>query len=109
MVGTIRQTDPLLNFEGYANKEDTNKKIIRNVFQRDDMVFTSGDILYWVKFYDLRILQLLMFRTNLVICISKTDVETLSVGVVKMLQQLRLNQFFNQFLQSKMQLFMVLK
>lgn len=49
MVGTIKQTDPLLNFEGYANKDDTQKKIIHNVFRKGDMVFTSGDILYWDK------------------------------------------------------------
>jgi hypothetical protein len=60
MVGTIRQTDPLLNFEGYKNKDETKKKIIgtsltvisfgflENAFRKGDMVFTSGDILYWV-------------------------------------------------------------
>lgn len=50
MVGTIKQKDPLLNFEGYANKDDTKKKIVNNVFTKGDMVFTSGDILFWDEY-----------------------------------------------------------
>ena len=32
-------------FDGYLNKDATNKKIIRNVFSRGDQAFLSGDLL----------------------------------------------------------------
>uniref|UniRef100_A0A7E5A1M5 Very long-chain fatty acid transport protein n=1 Tax=Panagrellus redivivus TaxID=6233 RepID=A0A7E5A1M5_PANRE len=47
MVGMIKEHDPLLRFEGYVNREDTDKKLIRNVVKHGDAVFSSGDILYW--------------------------------------------------------------
>lgn len=47
MVGVIKSKDLLLKFEGYVSSSDTEKKIYRNVFQHDDKVFASGDILYW--------------------------------------------------------------
>ena len=33
------------NFKGYASKEATQKKIIRDVFKKGDCAFLSGDIL----------------------------------------------------------------
>ncbi|PIO62176.1 long-chain-acyl-CoA synthetase domain protein [Teladorsagia circumcincta] len=47
MVSTIRKNNPLLQFEGYLNKSETNKKIIRDVFAEGDSCFVSGDLLYW--------------------------------------------------------------
>ncbi|KJH44847.1 AMP-binding enzyme [Dictyocaulus viviparus] len=47
MVSTIRKDNPLLQFEGYLNKSETNKKIIRDVFTKGDSCFVSGDLLYW--------------------------------------------------------------
>ncbi|PRD36600.1 UNVERIFIED_CONTAM: Long-chain fatty acid transport protein 4 [Trichonephila clavipes] len=44
MVGKI-VSNPVNSFDGYANRNDTNKKIIRNCFERGDMAFLSGDIL----------------------------------------------------------------
>ncbi|KAI6191698.1 Protein CBR-ACS-22 [Aphelenchoides bicaudatus] len=90
MVGTIKQNDPLLKFEGYANKDDTKKKIITDVFRKGDIVFSSGDILYWDE------LGYLYFK-------DRRD------GAERMSQRPKSNPFFNQFLKLKMRLFMELK
>uniref|UniRef100_A0A8B9GVV1 Long-chain-fatty-acid--CoA ligase n=1 Tax=Astyanax mexicanus TaxID=7994 RepID=A0A8B9GVV1_ASTMX len=42
LVGRIIQQDPLRRFDGYANQEATNKKIIHNVFQKGDSAYLSG-------------------------------------------------------------------
>ncbi|KAE9555059.1 hypothetical protein FO519_001720 [Halicephalobus sp. NKZ332] len=47
MVGVIKDNDPLLRFEGYVDKSDTQKKVIRDAFKKGDAVFSSGDVLYW--------------------------------------------------------------
>ncbi|KAK6748157.1 hypothetical protein RB195_001029 [Necator americanus] len=47
MVSTIRKDNPLLQFEGYLNQSETNKKIIRDVFSKGDSCFVSGDLLHW--------------------------------------------------------------
>ncbi|KAK0397812.1 hypothetical protein QR680_002281 [Steinernema hermaphroditum] len=47
MVSSIRKNNPLLVFEGYLNRSETSKKVIRDVFRRGDSVFVSGDILRW--------------------------------------------------------------
>lgn len=44
MVSTIRKSNPLLIFEGYLNKTETSKKVLRNVFQEGDSVFLSGKV-----------------------------------------------------------------
>lgn len=49
IVGTIRENDPMLRFEGYVDGADTQKKIIHDVLRKGDYVFSSGDILYWDK------------------------------------------------------------
>ncbi|KAK0402902.1 hypothetical protein QR680_016603 [Steinernema hermaphroditum] len=46
-VGQIKKDNPVSHFEGYLNKEDTEKKVLRDVLQKGDLFFTSGDILYW--------------------------------------------------------------
>jgi len=38
-------TKPSARFEGYAKKEETEKKILRNVFREGDAWFRSGDLL----------------------------------------------------------------
>ncbi|KAI6209561.1 Protein CBR-ACS-22 [Aphelenchoides besseyi] len=50
MVGLIKNTDPLLSFEGYVNQTDTKHKVLRDAFKKGDAVFSSGDILHWDKF-----------------------------------------------------------
>ncbi|VDN08336.1 unnamed protein product [Thelazia callipaeda] len=50
LVGAIMHNQPLLNFEGYLDEEDTGKKIIKNVLCKGDAVFTSGDIMHWDHF-----------------------------------------------------------
>lgn len=42
MVSTIRKNNPLLVFEGYLNRNETNKKVIHNVFRQGDSVFLTG-------------------------------------------------------------------
>ena len=44
-VGKIIKEDPTRSFDGYVNKEATEKKIYRDVFRRGDIVFSSGDLL----------------------------------------------------------------
>lgn len=44
-VGKIIPTDPTRSFDGYVNKEATEKKIVRNVNRKGDMYFASGDLL----------------------------------------------------------------
>lgn len=58
MVGTIRKGDPMLRFEGYVSDGDTKQKVIRDVLQKGDEVFSSGDILFWDK------LGYLYFKVN---------------------------------------------
>uniref|UniRef100_A0A3Q2QK83 long-chain-fatty-acid--CoA ligase n=1 Tax=Fundulus heteroclitus TaxID=8078 RepID=A0A3Q2QK83_FUNHE len=45
LVGRISRTDPLRQFDGYADQEATNQKIARNVFQMGDSAYVSGDVL----------------------------------------------------------------
>ncbi|KAI1298139.1 Long-chain fatty acid transport protein 4 [Halotydeus destructor] len=44
-VGKIIDKDPTRSFDGYANKEASEKKVLRNVFKHGDAVFASGDLL----------------------------------------------------------------
>ena len=44
-VGTIDAKNPVRAFDGYSNKDATNKKIIHDVFMRGDAAFASGDLL----------------------------------------------------------------
>ena len=41
----IKNNDPTRKFDGYTNKEATEKKIIRNVFKKGDQWFRTGDLL----------------------------------------------------------------
>uniref|UniRef100_A0AAQ5XF79 Very long-chain fatty acid transport protein n=1 Tax=Amphiprion ocellaris TaxID=80972 RepID=A0AAQ5XF79_AMPOC len=45
LVGRINHTDPLRRFDGYADKDSTNKKIAHNVFKMGDSAYISGDVL----------------------------------------------------------------
>lgn len=45
LIGEIRNDDPRFRFEGYETKEATQKKILRNVFKKDDAWFRTGDLL----------------------------------------------------------------
>ncbi|KAF8373663.1 hypothetical protein PRIPAC_80092 [Pristionchus pacificus] len=47
MVGVINNKDLMQRFDGYVGKEETNKKIYRDVFKKGDQVFASGDVLHW--------------------------------------------------------------
>ncbi|XP_076043131.1 long-chain fatty acid transport protein 1-like isoform X1 [Oratosquilla oratoria] len=44
-VGKIKKNDPVRDFDGYADKKATQKKIVRDVFTKGDFAFASGDIL----------------------------------------------------------------
>ncbi|XP_059191959.1 long-chain fatty acid transport protein 1-like isoform X2 [Centropristis striata] len=45
LVGRINDTDPLRRFDGYVDKDSTNRKIAHNVFKMGDSAYVSGDIL----------------------------------------------------------------
>ena len=44
-VGKIVLDDPTRSFDGYVNRDATQKKIYRDVYQKGDAVFASGDLL----------------------------------------------------------------
>ena len=44
-IGKIDMSKPTSRFEGYSNKEATEKKILRDVFEKGDMYFRTGDLL----------------------------------------------------------------
>lgn len=57
IVANIMKGDSLMEFEGYVDKEATNKKIIKNVQKEGDMFFSSGDLVtidkhFYVYFKD---------------------------------------------------------
>ncbi|ODM88546.1 Long-chain fatty acid transport protein 1, partial [Orchesella cincta] len=45
LIGKIVNGIPMMRFEGYTEKEATEKKIARNVFKKGDKYFLSGDCL----------------------------------------------------------------
>jgi fatty-acyl-CoA synthase len=45
LIGEIRNDDPRFRFEGYANKDATKKKILRDVFTKGDAWFRTGDLM----------------------------------------------------------------
>lgn len=57
LVGKINQKDPLRRFDGYANQEATKKKIVHNVFKKNDSAYLSGELhcLLWDLFLILMI------------------------------------------------------
>ncbi|CAH8519656.1 unnamed protein product [Dicrocoelium dendriticum] len=46
LVGRISNHNPTRFFDGYADKEASEKRILRNVFKTDDTWLASGDLLY---------------------------------------------------------------
>lgn len=42
MVGKIVRGSPLKDFVGYVSNNDTNKKLIKDVFNKGDVAFSSG-------------------------------------------------------------------
>ena len=56
-VGKIVKNHPSRGFDGYVDKNATEKKIVRNVVYKNDMWFRSGDLLRmdefgWMYFID---------------------------------------------------------
>jgi len=45
LLGKIDMNDPLLRFDGYLGKGNTEKKILKDVFEKGDAYFRSGDLL----------------------------------------------------------------
>lgn len=45
MIGEIRPDDTRFRFDGYENDEDTQKKILRDVFKKGDIWFRTGDLM----------------------------------------------------------------
>ena len=44
-IGKIDPNDPRFRFEGYTGSEDTEKKILRDVFEKGDAWFRTGDLM----------------------------------------------------------------
>ncbi len=44
-IGEIRKNDPRYRFEGYHDKAETEKKILRDVFRKGDAWFRTGDLM----------------------------------------------------------------
>lgn len=56
-VGQIVKNHPVRDFAGYADKESTRKKVVKDVWKHGDICFRSGDILVmdefgWLYFKD---------------------------------------------------------
>ena len=45
VVGKIISTDPTRRFDGYTNRDATQKKIIKDVFRKGDAYFKTGDMM----------------------------------------------------------------
>lgn len=45
VIGEIRTDDARFRFDGYQNESATKKKILRNVFKKDDAWFRTGDLM----------------------------------------------------------------
>jgi len=45
LVGKIVENHPVREFQGYADANATNKKIVKDVFRKGDSVFRTGDVL----------------------------------------------------------------
>lgn len=45
VIGEIRPDNPRFRFDGYQNKSATEKKILHNVFEKDDAWFRTGDLM----------------------------------------------------------------
>ncbi|KAI5737131.1 hypothetical protein M8J76_010317 [Diaphorina citri] len=45
IIGEIKQSDPSRHFYGYADKKESQKKILENVFKPGDKYFLSGDMM----------------------------------------------------------------
>jgi len=57
LVGKIERGHPVRDFQGYADKEATKKKVMKDVWRKGDLCFRSGDILVmddlgWLYFKD---------------------------------------------------------
>ena len=46
LMGEIIPGETRFRYDGYENKEASNKKIMRDVFKKDDMWFRTGDLLW---------------------------------------------------------------
>lgn len=44
-IGKIDSSDPRTSFEGYTRQADSEKKLLRNVFEKNDLWFRTGDLL----------------------------------------------------------------
>jgi len=44
-IGEIRSDDARYRFDGYGDEEATKKKILRDVFKKDDIYFRTGDLM----------------------------------------------------------------
>ena len=53
VINQISMTNTLRRFEGYTDSAATSKKILRDVFEKGDMYFNSGDLLHrdWFGFF----------------------------------------------------------
>lgn len=45
LIGKINEKNAVNEFTGYADKTETNKKIISGAFKKGDLYFNTGDIM----------------------------------------------------------------
>uniref|UniRef100_A0A8D9A1V5 Very long-chain fatty acid transport protein n=1 Tax=Cacopsylla melanoneura TaxID=428564 RepID=A0A8D9A1V5_9HEMI len=45
IIGEIKQSDPSRHYYGYADKKESAKKVLENVFSKGDRYFLSGDLM----------------------------------------------------------------
>ena len=50
MVGKIVKGDALREFDGYVNRQATDKKVCADVFRKGDLAFLTGNIIYPLGF-----------------------------------------------------------
>ena len=44
LVSLIGDKDPIKTFDGYTNKQETEKKLITQVFVKNDKAFLTGNL-----------------------------------------------------------------
>ncbi|OON14109.1 AMP-binding enzyme [Opisthorchis viverrini] len=47
IVGRINENNPSRSYDGYLNRDESEKKVLRDVFKKGDQWFASGDLLYY--------------------------------------------------------------
>lgn len=54
LVSLVGDKDPIKTFDGYTNKQETEKKLITQVFVKNDKAFLTGNakkMIYFLKLF----------------------------------------------------------